>query len=82
MSIGFASFKHLKLPVRTKIPVNCVYFHDSNITKFDFMNNAFAKLLLARLYLVMLFAGDIAISLLRLLKFWMKSLVNNHLSLN
>ena len=28
---------------------NCLYLHDSYITKFDFMNYAFAKLLLARL---------------------------------
>ena len=28
---------------------NCLYLHDSYITKFDFMNYAFAKLQLARL---------------------------------
>ena len=44
MSIGFASFKHLKLPISTKIPVNCLYLHDIYTTKFDFMNYAFAKL--------------------------------------
>ena len=49
MSIGFASFKHLKLPISTKIPVDCLYLHDSYITKFDYMNYACAKLLLARL---------------------------------
>ena len=42
-------FKHLKLPISTKIPVNCLYLHDSYITKFDFMNYGFSKLLLARL---------------------------------
>ena len=50
MWIDFASFKHLKLPISTKIPFNCLYLHDSYITKFDFMNYAFAKLLLAWLY--------------------------------
>ena len=45
--IDFASFKHLKLPIRTKIPANRLYLHDSFITKLDFMNCAFAKLLLA-----------------------------------
>ena len=30
---------------------NCLYLHDSYITKFDFMNYAFAKLVLAWLYL-------------------------------
>ena len=49
MSIGFVSFKHLKLPISTKIPANCLYLHDSYITKFDFMNYAFAKLVLAQL---------------------------------
>ena len=46
------SFKHPKLPISIKIPVtlvqitaaNCLYLHDSYITKFDFMNYAFAKL--------------------------------------
>ena len=54
MFIDFASFKHLKLPINTKIPVtiiaNCLDLHDSYITKFDVMNYAFAKLLHARLY--------------------------------
>ena len=49
MSIGFASFKHLKLPISIKIHVT-IYLHDSYITKFDFMNYAFAKLLPAQLY--------------------------------
>ena len=49
MSIVFDSFKHLKLPISAKIPVNCLYLHDSYITKFDFMNDAFAKLVVARL---------------------------------
>ena len=52
MSIGFATFKHLKLPISTKLPVtkaNCLYLHDSYITKFDFMNYAFAKLEVAQL---------------------------------
>ena len=31
-----------------------IYLHDSYITKFDFMNYAFAKLLLERLYIFML----------------------------
>ena len=30
---------------------NCLYSHDSYITKFDFMNYAFAKLVLAWLYI-------------------------------
>ena len=44
------SFKHLKLPISIKIPVtisHIVYIynvHDSCITKFDFINYAFAKL--------------------------------------
>ena len=43
-------FKHLKLPISIKIPVtiscmaNCLYLHDSFITKFDFVNYAFAQL--------------------------------------
>ena len=35
MSIGFASFKHLKLPISTNL-------HDSYITKFDFMKYMYA----------------------------------------
>ena len=47
-----SSFKHLKLPISIKIPVtiyiaNCLYLHDSYITKFDFMNYAFPKLAVA-----------------------------------
>ena len=42
-----SSFKHLKLPISIKIPVT-IYLHDSYITKFDFMNHAFAKLVVAR----------------------------------
>ena len=42
---------HLNLPFSIKIPVtnmaNCLYLHDSCITKFDFMNYAFAKLVFA-----------------------------------
>ena len=49
MSIG-----HLKLPISNKILVtiwqNCLYRHDSFITKFDFVNYAFAKLVVAWLY--------------------------------
>ena len=46
MSIGFASFKHLKLPISITIPVTLwqiVYI----VTKFDFINYAFAKLVVA-----------------------------------
>ena len=55
MSIGVASFKHLKLTNSTKIRTchyiaNCSFLHDSYITEFDFMNYAFAMLLLVRLY--------------------------------
>ena len=43
-----SSFKHLKLRISIKIHmVNCLYLHDSCITKFDFMNYAFAKLVVA-----------------------------------
>ena len=41
-----SSFKHLKLPISIKM-ANFSYLHDSYITKFDLMNNAFAKLLVA-----------------------------------
>ena len=51
MSIGFASLRHLKLPLSIKI-ANCLYLHDSYITKFDFMNYAFAKLVVAWLYVI------------------------------
>ena len=56
MSIGFASYKHLKLPISIEIPVtvslyhNCLYLHDSYISKFDFMNFLFANMVLAQLY--------------------------------
>ena len=42
-------FKHLKLPISIKIPVTMasLYLHDSIITKFDFMNYAFARLVFA-----------------------------------
>ena len=43
-----SSFKHLKLPISIKIFVtnmaNCLYLHDSYVTKFDFVNHAFANL--------------------------------------
>ena len=47
-----SSFKHLNLPISIKIPschymANCLYLHDSYITKFNFMNYAFAKLVVA-----------------------------------
>ena len=49
-----SSFKHLGLPISIKLPgsltcylANCLYLNDSYITKFDFLNYAFAKLLLA-----------------------------------
>ena len=38
--------QHLKLSISFKI-VNCLYLHDSYITKFDFVNYAFANLLVA-----------------------------------
>ena len=45
----FSSFKHLKLPISIKMSVTIwqIYLHDTYITKFDFMNNAFAKLVVA-----------------------------------
>ena len=48
-----SSFKHFKLPISIKIPVTIwqiVYLHDSYITKLNFMNYAFAKLVVAWLY--------------------------------
>ena len=51
-----STFKHLKLPISIEIPVtkiymgNCLYLHDSYITKFDFMNYAFTKRVVAWLY--------------------------------
>ena len=51
MSISFASSKHLNLPISIKntchYMANCLYLHDIYITKFDFMNYAFAKLVVA-----------------------------------
>ena len=50
MSISFASLKHPNLPIKIKIPVTIwqiVYIFMTAITKFDFMNYAFAKLVLA-----------------------------------
>ena len=46
-----SSFKHLKLPISIKITDELLYLHDSYITKFDFVNYAFAKLILAQMYL-------------------------------
>ena len=37
-------FKHLKLPISIKM-ANCLFLHDSDITKFDFMKYIFAKLM-------------------------------------
>ena len=46
-----SSFKHFKLPISIKIPLaNCLYLQDSYIIKLDFINYAFAKLVLAWLY--------------------------------
>ena len=46
-----SSFKHLKLPISIKIPVTIwqtfYILEDSYITKFDFMDYAFAKLVVA-----------------------------------
>ena len=42
-----SSFKNLKLPISINTchyMANCLFLHDSSITKFDFMNYAFAKL--------------------------------------
>ena len=41
-----SSLKHLDLPISIKIPVT-IYLHDSYITKFDFINYVFAKLVVA-----------------------------------
>ena len=41
-----SSFKHLKLLISIKM-ANCLCLHDSYISKFDFMNYAFAKLVVA-----------------------------------
>ena len=46
-TLAFSSFKHLKRLISIKIPVtimaNGLYLYDRYITKFDFMNYAFAK---------------------------------------
>ena len=51
MSIVFTSFKHPKLPISIEIPItllqNCLYLHDSYISKFEFKNYLFAKLVVA-----------------------------------
>ena len=51
VAISLASLNYLKLPMSIKIPGTiwqiALYLHDSYITKFDFMNYAFAKLVLA-----------------------------------
>ena len=44
-----SSFNHLKLSISIEIPVT-IYLHDSYITKLDFLNYAFAKLVLAWQY--------------------------------
>ena len=57
MSIAFASFKHLKLPISIKISAtiwqSVLHLHNVQlhmcITKFDFTNYPFANLLLAQL---------------------------------
>ena len=56
MSIVFAPFKHLKLPISITIPVthyttNCLYLEDSYISEIDYMNYLFANLVVAWLYL-------------------------------
>ena len=46
MSIVFTSFQHPKPPISIKIPVtsaNCLYLHDSYVSKFEFMNYLFAS---------------------------------------
>ena len=45
-----SSLKHLKQQNSIKM-TNCLYLHGSYITKFDFMNYAFAKLVVAWLYM-------------------------------
>ena len=50
MSIVFTSFKHPKLPINIKFSVttaNCLYLHDSYISKFECMSYLFANLLVA-----------------------------------
>ena len=46
--LGFASFKHLKLPIGIKIAVsNCLYLCNRHIFKFDVMGYLFANLVVA-----------------------------------
>ena len=42
-----SSFKQLKMPNTCHYMANCLYLQDSYKTKFDFMNYAFAKLVVA-----------------------------------
>ena len=42
---------------------NCLYLHDSCITKFDFMNYAFAKLVVAWLYVTDVILGLLSLQL-------------------
>ena len=45
-----SSFKHLKISIKIPVTIfmaNCLYLHEGYITKFDFMNYAFAKLVVA-----------------------------------
>ena len=55
MPIVFTSFKHPKLPISSKIPATLLqifsYLHGNYISKFEFMNNLFANLLVAWLYM-------------------------------
>ena len=49
MSLVFASFKHLKLPISIKMPVtvNCLCLQHSYSSKFEFTSNFFANLVIA-----------------------------------
>ena len=47
MSIVFASFKHLKLPISVKIPVTKLQIVAYVCMKFEFMNYFFANLVVA-----------------------------------
>ena len=47
MSIFFASFKHLKLPISIKVPVTIPW---QLYPKFDFLNYIIAKLVVVLLY--------------------------------
>ena len=56
MSIVLTSFKHPNQYFNTcHYMANCLYLHGSYITKLDFINYAFAKLVLAWLYLASYF---------------------------